>query len=383
MIRISPLWLSDPASKTVMRALTSRGHEAYFVGGCVRDAFVGREAADIDISTNADPQTVTNLAKSDGLRVIPTGIEHGTVTVVCNDIPFEVTTYRRDVETDGRRAVVAYAQRLEEDAHRRDFTMNALYADAEGLIRDPLGGVEDLQARRVRFIDDPHERIREDFLRILRFFRFHAWYGDPDEGLDADGLAACAAHIDGLGQLSRERVGAEMTKLLRAPDPAPALAAMQHSGVLAASLTGADARQIALLVHLERQCDAPPDAMRRLAVLGGENPGDALRLSRADQRHIQALLSEIGEMHSVSALGYRLGFAVGRDAILAKSALLETDLPENLISELRRGEDQTFPLTAKDLMPEYEGPALGAALREKEERWIASGFSLTRTQLLE
>ena len=176
---------------------------------------------------------------------MPTGLAHGTVTVVAGGRPFEVTTFRRDVETFGRRAVVAFSTDLRDDAARRDFTMNALYVRPDGTVVDPLGGLPDLRAGRVRFVGDGAARIAEDYLRILRFFRFHAWYGDPAAGLDPDGLAACAALQDGLARLSRERVGAEVTKLLAAPDPAPAVGPMAAAGILARVLPGADAAALA------------------------------------------------------------------------------------------------------------------------------------------
>ena len=220
-MRIEAIWTKQGPAQTVCSVLTAAGHQAWFVGGCVRNALIGASMSDLDITTDALPDTVVALAKAAGLRVIPTGIDHGTVTILAENQPFEVTTLRRDVATDGRHATVSFATTLDQDARRRDFTMNALYATPDGTVIDPLGGLSDLIARRVRFVGDPDARITEDFLRILRFFRFHAWFGDPAEGIDAEGLAACAAHLDGLELLSRERIGAEMRKLLAAPDPAP------------------------------------------------------------------------------------------------------------------------------------------------------------------
>ena len=173
-------WLAHPGTQGLCKALEAAGYRALFVGGCVRNAILGVPVADIDLATDATPDVVTRVAEGAGFKVIPTGIDHGTVTVVASGLPHEVTTFRRDVETDGRRAVVAFSTRIEEDASRRDLTMNALYADATGLVIDPLGGLADTLARRVRFVGDPETRIREDYLRILRFFRFHAAYGDPE-----------------------------------------------------------------------------------------------------------------------------------------------------------------------------------------------------------
>nr|MDA3889890.1 CCA tRNA nucleotidyltransferase [Allgaiera sp.] len=217
-MKITGAWLTRPETRAVCAALTGAGHRALFVGGCVRNALLGVAVADIDIATDAAPETVTILAENAGLKAVPTGIDHGTITVVSGGIAHEVTTFRRDVETFGRHATVAFTADPAEDAARRDFTMNALYATPEGEVLDPLGGLPDLQARRLRFVGDPASRIREDYLRILRFFRFHAWYGDQQEGLDPEGIAACAENLDGLAGLSRERIGTEMRKLLSAPD---------------------------------------------------------------------------------------------------------------------------------------------------------------------
>lgn len=242
MTRIVADWLRHPATLAVCDAIETGGHRALFVGGCVRNALMGEPVSDLDISTDAMPERVMQLARHAGLKAIPTGIEHGTVTVVSGGIPHEVTTFRKDVETDGRRAVVAFSDRVEDDAARRDFTMNAIYADSDGQILDPLNGMPDLKARYVRFIGKAQDRIREDYLRSLRYFRFHAWYGDEVAGLDPDALSAIASNLEGLEGLSRERVGAEMLKLLAAPNPAPALAAMRSTGALAQLLPGADDR---------------------------------------------------------------------------------------------------------------------------------------------
>jgi len=288
-MRIGGDWIDDPALQRVLALLGDGGHQALLVGGCVRNDLLGAPVSDMDIATDARPGRVIALAEQGGIKAVPTGVEHGTVTLVLNGAPFEITTFRRDIDTDGRRATVAFADDVEQDARRRDFTMNALYARADGTVIDPLGSLPDLSARRVRFIDDPAQRIAEDYLRILRFFRFHAWYGDADAGMDAEALAAIAAHLEGLAHLSRERVGAEIRKLLAAPDPAPSVAAMRAAGVLGVVLPGADDTALAPLVHLEGQAGIAPDAIRRLASLGGQDVVDRLRLSKADARHLQVL----------------------------------------------------------------------------------------------
>ncbi len=379
-MRIMADWIRAEDVQAVLGVLARGGHRALMVGGCVRNVLLDQPVADVDIATDATPERVVRLAEAGGLKVVPTGIDHGTVTVISGGVPHEVTTFRRDVETDGRRAVVAYSDRIEDDAARRDFTMNALYAEADGTVVDPLGGLPDLVARRVRFVGDPHERIAEDYLRILRFFRFHAWYGDPAQGLDPEGLAACAAGVDGVARLSRERIGHEMRRLLAAPDPAPALAAMQAAGVLAAVLPGADARAIAPLVHLEG-C-AAPRWLRRLAALGGEDAADRLRLSRVEARGLESRHAALGEGASLAAVAWRAGGEVAEDVALVRAALGGQPLPCDWQAEIAHGSAAHFPVRARDLMPALSGAALGARMKELEERWLASGLRLSREQLL-
>ena len=377
-MKIAGDWLDHPGTQALMQALESAGHKALFVGGCVRNALLREPVADVDIATDATPETVSNIVEKVGFKPVPTGIDHGTVTVVAEGKPHEVTTFRRDVETDGRRAVVAYSTQIEEDAQRRDFTMNALYADRHGAVVDPLGGLPDLLARRVRFVGDPETRIREDYLRILRFFRFHACYGDPDVGLDAEGLAACAALSTGLDAISRERIHAELKKLLAARDPAPAVAAMAQSGVLAHVVPGADPRALAPLVHLDQA--EPPRWLRRLAVLGGETEG--LRLSKSEVRDLAALRAALGTLETPAVLGFRLGPALAADAILARAASLGGHPPTDWQTQVRRGAQARFPIVAADLMPALQGEALGARMKDLQARWLASDLTLTREDLL-
>ncbi|QYK41680.1 MAG: CCA tRNA nucleotidyltransferase [Paracoccaceae bacterium] len=371
-------WLTRAETRAVFAALAADGAQVLAVGGCVRNALLGQPVHDVDIATGARPEVVTRLAERAGLRVVPTGIDHGTVTVVSGGIAHEVTTFRRDIETDGRRAVVAFSDRIGDDAARRDFTMNALYCTAGGAVIDPLHGLQDVMAGRVRFVGDPQARIAEDYLRILRFFRFHAWYGR--DGLDPDGLAACAALADGIDRLSRERLGAEMRRLLSAPDPAPAVAAMAAAGVLARVLPGADARALPVLVHLEG--DATIRWLRRLAALGGEGVDTALRLSRAEAAALDALRDGAAGGQGAAVLGYRLGAGDAADALLLRAALTGMPLPPGWQPEIARGAAARFPVRAADLMPALSGPAIGDRLRLLEDRWIASDFRLTRDELL-
>lgn len=379
-MKLTADWITRPETQAVCAALTDAGFQALFVGGCVRNTLFGVTVDDIDISTDATPEQVIALTEGAGLRAVPTGIDHGTITVVSHHIPHEITTFRRDVETFGRHAVVAFSTDVTDDAKRRDFTMNALYADPAGHVIDPLHGLPDLAARRVRFIENPDLRIREDYLRILRFFRFHAWYGDAAQGLDADGLAAVAANADGLDHLSRERVWTELRKLLTAPDPAPSVAAMRTAGVLAHVLPGADDTALAPLVHIEGLAGTAPDPIRRMAALGGTV--DALRLSKVQMRQLDRLREGMGSMDGPATLGYRLGYDSARDIVLLRAAQMGMPLDPAALTLAQKGAAATFPVKAADLMPTFQGAALGAKLNDLEQVWIGSNFTLTKTELL-
>ena len=383
MSRIGGDWLTRPGTRAVMLALTEAGAQAWFVGGCVRNSLLGAPVDDIDIATDAVPDRVVEIAGAAGLKAVPTGIEHGTVTVVAKGLPHEVTTFRRDVETDGRRAVVAFSTDMAEDARRRDFTMNALYAGLDGTVVDPLGeGLDDLSARRVRFIGTARDRIREDYLRALRYFRFHAWYGDAQAGLDPEALAAISTSLDGMAHVSRERVGGETLKLLAAPNPAPSVAGLRASGLLRTILPGADDRWLAALVYAEESLGLSPDPIRRLAALGGEDVPDMLRLSRVQTRAYQALREGIGADMGPGELGYRLGLTAASDVLALRAALGSTAPDRTLLSGAKTGAAAQFPVTANDLMPDLTGAALGEEMARLERLWIDSGFTLSQDALM-
>jgi len=365
-------WLNDAAP--VMAMLEAGGHRALAVGGAVRNAIFGEPVADVDIATDALPDAVMALAEKAGFRAVPTGIEHGTITVVYNGEPYEITTFRKDVETDGRRAVVAFSTDILDDARRRDFTFNALYVQADGEVIDPLGGLEDAKARRLRFIENAFERIAEDSLRILRYFRLYAQYCDPMDGPDMEAIAAISGSLDGLEALSAERVGAEMRKLLSVPDPSTALALMGQTGVLARVLPGADARFIGPLIAIEN--GAPLRWLRRLAALGGEAPAKRWRLSRAEAKGLANIFAAM-TLPSLTEAGYRLGEAAAVDALLVQSASIGMPVDPWLISQIKAAAKEVFPLKAPYVMDRIPpGKALGEELKRLETLWIASGFTL-------
>ena len=350
------------------------------MGGCIRNAVRGVAATDIDLSTDATPDQMRRIAQTRGIRAVDTGADHGTLTFLLGGKSYEITTFRKDITTDGRHAEVVFGTSLKDDAARRDFTMNALYAEASGQVIDPLEGLADAQTGRLRFIGEPQARIVEDYLRILRFFRFWAWYGDPLEGVDAEALAACADLQLGLERISKERIGAEVLKLLAANDPAPALAAMEAAGILGRVLPGASARPVALLVALEQ--GLAPDALRRLACLGGEAVQERLRLSNAQARQVEALRFHGQNSSQALAHGYALGVEQGWSSWLLRAAWTEQRVTKAEKEAVRRGAQSVCPVSAADLMPRYQGPAVGAALQRAQDIWIARDMHMTKDEIL-
>ncbi len=401
-------WMTAPETAAVMAALSAAGGEARFVGGCVRDALLGRKVRDVDIATHEPPERVMNLLARAGIKAIPTGIKHGTVTAVIGARHFEITTLRRDVETYGRHAKVEYTNDWQADAARRDFTMNALFCSADGIIYDPFGGLADLRAQHVRFVGDPEARIREDVLRLLRFFRFHAHYGKPPP--DPAALAACRGLAHLLPALSGERVCGETLKLLSAPQPADIIGLMRATGVLAHFLP--EATRIDRLRTLVAIEDSAPralvpraDPIRRLAALLDGSEASALavatrlRFSNAERDRLLGLAGDPDSSPDLDAparrrLIYRLGPARYRDraliawaAAVASGVTMDQRTKEAWIDVLRSGADWVaprFPLKGRDAVKlgVPPGPAVGRLMATLEDWWIAGDFQSNREACL-
>ncbi|RWM91300.1 MAG: CCA tRNA nucleotidyltransferase [Mesorhizobium sp.] len=401
-------WLAERHLQRLLAGLAAGGEEARVAGGAVRNALIGQPVADVDIATTCLPDETIRRAEAAGFKAVPTGIEHGTITIVAGGKPFEVTTLRADIETDGRRAKVSFGRDWKADAERRDFTINALYAEADGTIVDLVGGVADIEARRLRFIGDPEARIREDYLRILRFFRFFAWYGDGRP--DAEGLKACARLKEGLGQLSVERVWSELKKLLSAPDPSRALLWMRQAGVLTSVLPesekwGIDA--IHALTRAEKDLGWTPDPLLRLEAIV---PPDAARMTTLAER-LRFSVSDAGRLRQWALTApvepktteaelakrlyrgdrqgivdrLRLSLASARSrAVENNDALLEAGGLSRLLAFAEKWKKPGFPLKGADLtrLGASPGPKLGATLKNLENEWIESGFALDRDALL-
>jgi tRNA nucleotidyltransferase/poly(A) polymerase len=396
-------WLRDKDLQRLLAALAHGDDEARIAGGAVRNTLLGQAAGDIDIATTTEPDETVRRARAAGFKAVPTGAEHGTITVIAGGTPFEVTTLRHDIETDGRRARVKFGRDWQRDAERRDFTINALYAEADGTVIDLVGGLKDIETRTLRFIGDPETRIREDYLRILRFFRFFAWYGSGRP--DAEGLKACARMKEGLDQLSAERVWAELKKLMSAPDPSRAVLWMRQASVLTRVLPESEKWGIDGLRPivdaglalgwpadplLRLQAMLPPDSermtglARRLKLSGDET----LRLS------LWALTPPIavdtGETQLAKLL--YLGKPPGVVDRLRHALAAARDRDDNhavayarLLSLAEHWQAPELPIKGRDLadlgMP--AGPELGALLKALEQAWVESDFSLGREALLE
>ncbi|MEP2705173.1 MAG: CCA tRNA nucleotidyltransferase [Roseibium sp.] len=395
-------WLNSRGLQALFSAIERDGDEARVVGGAIRNTLLGHSIPDVDIATTATPQDVAARASSSGLKSIATGIDHGTITVVSHGFAYEVTTLREDVETFGRQAKVIFGKDWVKDAERRDFTMNALYADRNGQLHDPLGGLQDCLDRRVRFIGDPDTRLREDYLRILRFFRIYAAYGQGE--MDADGLGACLRQRDGLRQLSAERIGHEMRRLMQAPLAATALRMMNDCGLWEIATGGiARVEDYAALRDLDPLVSETRDPELGLTVLAGfvrediERIADRLRLSNAERKRMQIawsaikFLRQLDELPEAEAMLYEFGRQGAIDGHLACWATLSAqdhnervEENESYLDQLRSQSVPVFPLKGADLIAagHKPGPGLGAKLRQLEKTWCETGYKLENEALI-
>ncbi|MDQ0313884.1 CCA tRNA nucleotidyltransferase [Amorphus orientalis] len=392
-------WLGHPATQALLAILDVDGEEARVVGGAVRNALLGEPVHEVDIATTAPPQTVTARAEAAGFKVVPTGIDHGTVTVVVDGTPFEVTTLREDVETFGRHATVRFGRDWTADAHRRDFTMNALSVDRTGRLFDPVDGYPDCRARRVRFVGRADSRVQEDYLRILRFFRFHAHYGEGPP--DPDGFLASIRGRDGLRRLSAERIAQETRRLVTARRAGETLTLMSEAGIIEIVFAGiAYPGVLDRLAHLEAERGEGATPALRIAAAGtrlredAERIAERLKLSKAETKTMRAAVDAaphfpVAPGQPARALRYRLGRDAFHDGVrLAWAQSLDPShaapWPE-LFDLADRFTPPAFPLDGKTLIKAGvpSGPELGAALRRLEDIWIASDFRHDRSALLE
>ena len=392
-------WMQSDAILALFEAMPE--NTLRFVGGCVRNALWDEPVGDIDLACQLDPDAVVKALSVANIRYVPTGIDHGTVTAVIDGTPYEITSLRKDVETDGRRAVVSYTTDWAEDAQRRDLTINALYADLSGKVFDPTGqGVDDLKARKFRFVGDADQRVKEDYLRILRFFRFLAWYGGQEK-IDAASLKACREHQSGIKKLSVERIWMEMKKLLSARNPVRACHIMLTNGVLETVFPEANnVDGLEALVKLEAREGIKPDPLLRLMAMSAREPlqmallSARLKMSKSESARLRGWADDGAQLSTDMPERDRLAaiYKSGKNVIFDRARLRaagETDAIQSarwmVLADLALGwQSPVFPITGKDLanagVP--KGPGMGKALKALEALWVRSGFSTEKPQLL-
>ncbi len=391
-----PPWMAAPETRAVIDALSAKGAVVRFVGGCVRDTLLQRAVGDMDLATTDPPETVTALLEEAGLRAIATGVEHGTITAVAGGKPFEVTTLRHDVETYGRHARVAFTDDWEADSTRRDFTINAIYCDPDGALYDPQGGEADLRAGQVRFVGEAQERIAEDVLRLLRFFRFHAWFGKGEA--DGEALAACREAAAQLERLSVERVWRELKKLLAAPDPTPHIRLMAENGILEHVLPEVPAQgyldRLSTLTTIEASL-GESDPLRRLAILlddtnAAQQVAARLKLSNAERNRLTALAGGEIDLGGDSGAWQRALYASGaelfRDRVLLAWAAntKKEDHYRKMLAEAEGWSQPCLPVSGADVLAlgMEPGAAVGDLLSRLEAWWAAEDFRPTRENCL-
>lgn len=401
MMKLNPQthdWLIDSNVSRLLGVLPKGSTR--FVGGCVRNAILGAPIGDIDLATQLEPETLVAALKQAKIKTVPTGITHGTITAVVGGMPFEITTLRKDVETDGRHAVVAYTRDWAEDAYRRDLTMNALYADADGTVYDPCGqGIDDIKARRFRFVGDAEARVQEDYLRILRFFRFVAWYGEGAK-IDAEALRACRENRAGLKTLSAERVWSEVKKLLTAPDPSRAVRIMLTNEILDTLLPEAsNAEGLELLTGLEANAGLSTDPLLRLMAMAARDEFalaglcKRLKLSNAEKTRLLAWAGDRTPLSpNMSDRDMKIAiYAAGKQTVIDRASLraagaegIAVEGWMKLAEFAQNWEIPVFPLKGRDLKAAgiEDGPKMGKSLEALKALWVKSGFTADKERLL-
>ena len=382
-MRLNCKWLTDPDVVKVFNLLHASGHSIYAVGGCVRDSILGLDSFDFDLATDAVPDRVAELATEAGMQVLMHAARFGTVTLFSGLAQFEITTFRKDIKTDGRHAEVTYTRCLEQDARRRDFTINAMYLDRDGDLIDPVGGLTDLKGRRVRFIGNPGRRIAEDTLRVLRFFRFNVQLDIKLEDYDPRAMQHIESCDRGrLASLTDFRVTQEMRKLMAMVDPYPALYAMSQAGLLETLFPHADLEALRRLRLLEFTLERQPDPVMRLALL--ENPAlpARLRLTRSDHRYLAIITRSIRHGTPIEHAAYRHGIQAALSSAFLRAALAGEELEPGLTRRAESAAERHCPVGSADLLPVVERRQISGTLRTLEDAWLDSGFSLSREELL-
>ena len=375
-------WLRNPSAQKLSKLYKSFGYQVLFVGGCVRNTILKMPVTDIDLATDAQPEEIIKIAKENNIRFVPTGLAHGTITLIIDNKNYQITTFRTDFDHDGRYAKVEFTESLLLDASRRDLTINALYCNHVGEVIDPLNGLNDIKKQKIKFIGNPNERIKEDNLRILRFFRFQAIYGNKNLEIDSIALEACHNHKSKLAALSKERITSELRKILSAPNPLEVIIKMNETGVLNELFQNVSIDSLEAYLKTEEKFKININWLGRLLSLQVTQEEESLKLTRCEFKFLKQTKSAIENQIHVLEFSYYNGVENGKIYSILQNFRHNIILSKNLLNQINSLATKKFPITAKDLMPEIRGKKLGEALRSLEDRWIKSNFTLSKKDLL-
>lgn len=375
-------WLRNPSAQKLSKLYKSFGYQVLFVGGCVRNTILKMPVTDIDLATDAQPEEIIKIAKENNIRFVPTGLAHGTITLIIDNKNYQITTFRTDFDHDGRYAKVEFTESLLLDASRRDLTINALYCNHVGEVIDPLNGLDDIKKQKIKFIGNPNERIKEDNLRILRFFRFQAIYGNKNLEIDSIALEACHNHKSKLAALSKERITSELRKILSAPNPLEVIIKMNETGVLNELFQKVSIDSLEAYLKTEEKFKININWLGRLLSLQVTQEEESLKLTRCEFKFLKQTKSAIENQIHVLEFSYYNGVENGKIYSILQNFRHNIILSKNLLNQINSLATKKFPITAKDLMPEISGKKLGEALRSLEDRWIKSNFTLSKKDLL-
>ena len=375
-------WLRNPSAQKLSKLYKNFGYQVLFVGGCVRNTILKMPVTDIDLATDAQPEEIIKIAKENNIRFVPTGLAHGTITLIIDNTNYQITTFRTDFDHDGRYAKVEFTESLLLDASRRDLTINALYCNHVGEVIDPLNGLDDIKKQKIKFIGNPNERIKEDNLRILRFFRFQAIYGNKNLEIDSIALEACHNHKSKLAALSKERITSELRKILSAPNPLEVIIKMNETGVLNELFQNVSIDSLEAYLKTEEKFKININWLGRLLSLQVTQEEESLKLTRCEFKFLKQTKSAIENQIHVLEFSYYNGVENGKIYSILQNFRHNIILSKNLLNQINSLATKKFPITAKDLMPEIRGKKLGEALRSLEDRWIKSNFTLSKKELL-
>ena len=375
-------WLRNPSAQKLSKLYKSFGYQVLFVGGCVRNTILKMPVTDIDLATDAQPEEIIKIAKENNIRFVPTGLAHGTITLIIDNKNYQITTFRTDFDHDGRYAKVEFTESLLLDASRRDLTINALYCNHVGEVIDPLNGLDDIKKQKIKFIGNPNERIKEDNLRILRFFRFQAIYGNKNLEIDPLALEACHNHKSKLAALSKERITSELRKILSAPNPLEVIIKMNETGVLNELFQNVSIDSLEAYLKTEEKFKININWLGRLLSLQVTQEEERLKLTRCEFKFLKQTKSAVENQINVLEFSYYNGVENGKIYSILQNFRHNIILSKNLLNQINSLATKKFPITAKDLMPEIRGKKLGEALRSLEDQWIKSNFTLSKKDLL-